>query len=1153
MMKKLVATLFFLALILVAAALIAPGFIDWSQHKEGILNQLKPYLGRKIEVAGQVKFRLVPNPEILLEDVTLSNAEGAKADNFMKLKQLQASMKFQPLLQGRFEVEAINLEEPELDLETLDDGSNNWTGILKQREEGASGLENAVQFNQITMTNGTLHYLNQVTGAEVELDKLNLTVSADTLFGPYRVAGDMQYKGSQVSVNVATGKFGSGEVPLKATLTPVENLPLVRLDGTMDTSGGLNVKGNLFISQGNVASLFDSDFIRNIAFLNDETDLSGDLDLKGGQMSLSDIKAKFGRRGDLSGSVSVSFEKGKKPAVTVDIAGSNLKVAAKSGFMAVPDGFDAHLKLKGKNIVWDGTSLYNVTLAADTDKDGWAIKSGRFDLPGKSVAKISGIATPKTKYASYSVQVNTEDLSALLKALPLGDGNFLKTVGDSGLIKKLDWSSSLDLRPDKASLSDIDARIADKMKVSGVLDVMPGQTPAYKATLNLDDADMAVFPADGWKAFTTTAVKSDGSAEISAKNLAKDELKLSDLSLAAETGEAGLHIKDMSGAFADGGAFKVTGTVASLDPATGLDVEYNLKTQAPGAVAKALGITLPPPLKAGAPVDIHGHVGGEARKYTFNAEGHGLHMIGAAETGADGAETYQTTLHVELPDGGVLAMLGVPVDKLLGSPKDLSGELSGTRSNYKIAKLDAGGVTGWLARKDEKYSGELSATTLDFDNWLSDAWAVKDPVSLKLIGKKLIWRNDEVDSPAATLDAVADGLDVNVTGGKVWDGDLTAEVSGKRAGDKWSGSMKGHLKGADLSRLAALMEFKGFSVGTGDLDFNLSSSEAQQDKEWFHGIDGDLGMKAHELTVTDFAPAAMPDLIASYKGKPEDFTAAALKALGSGDTKYDDVDAAFKVGGGKVDLSHMMLRDASGTVDVKGSWDLSPDTYHVSAEVKLTTPEDAPGFSVSRSGPLKNAPDYSINAAQLLDYIAKRNAQEEPKPSVTPAGSPVLKPGEQAAQPTAEEHPAPEAKEQQGPPRPPETKPSNPAENQKPVQLTPPPEAAPAEAPPPALPTPADVGGNGGRIDEPIETEPLAAPPAPPAPPLPPIPAPSPVTAPAPPPAEQAAPNGPANPAIKGILDRLNDGSEKNTLGNTDKMTPPPSEAPPAGAPGQPQ
>lgn len=43
MMKKIVATLFFLSLFVIAVFLVAPSLINWDTHKEKLIAQIQPY------------------------------------------------------------------------------------------------------------------------------------------------------------------------------------------------------------------------------------------------------------------------------------------------------------------------------------------------------------------------------------------------------------------------------------------------------------------------------------------------------------------------------------------------------------------------------------------------------------------------------------------------------------------------------------------------------------------------------------------------------------------------------------------------------------------------------------------------------------------------------------------------------------------------------------------------------------------------------------------------------------------------------------------------------------------------------------------------------------------------------------------------------
>src|SRR5580698_10180552 len=100
MMTRIVKLLFFLGVALLIACLVAPSFIDWNRHKAEVMAQISPYFKRKIDVTGNVSFKILPQPGIMLESVSIANAEGAKTASLITLKSLEARIRLEPLLEG---------------------------------------------------------------------------------------------------------------------------------------------------------------------------------------------------------------------------------------------------------------------------------------------------------------------------------------------------------------------------------------------------------------------------------------------------------------------------------------------------------------------------------------------------------------------------------------------------------------------------------------------------------------------------------------------------------------------------------------------------------------------------------------------------------------------------------------------------------------------------------------------------------------------------------------------------------------------------------------------------------------------------------------------------------------------------------------------
>jgi uncharacterized protein involved in outer membrane biogenesis len=1072
MMKKIVSTVFFLSLALLAAALVAPGFINWNEHKSQIVKRLQPYIQRKIDVAGDVSFRILPNPQILLSDVAIENKkDGEKSGKpLMTLKRLEARMKLEPLLEGRFEVDTVNLVQPELNLEVEKDGTANWGGVFKTPKNGNQNslteTADAVQLNQVTVSGGVLHYANDNTGLAWQVNDVNFSVAADTLFGPYRVAGTMQYKNYEVNVDMGTGKYEAGSpVPVHATFIPVEGLPQIKLNGVVDLTAGIDMQGDLEMQNGSLGSLFDSAFLKGLAFMNDTADLTASLDFKGGTAQLSDIKARFGRvkdgkaaGGEITGSLSAQMTRNAQPVVTADLTGSYVRLSPGSAFLPAPDRFDAHLKLKGTHVVWDGVDIPSASINADSSAGEWTVKEARFNLPGHSVAKLAGVVTPKSNYAAYSMQLTTDDLPRFIGAVSPSAGNILAAMADTPLVKKLNFSSSMDLKADKISLFDINAVADDKTKISGVLNVSRSAgKPDFQAHLNLSGLNMDSLSGDVRHDTVNALMAGTGTLDLNVSDLTDGALKVATLSFKGKTDDAGLHIAAMNAVLADGGALHLDGRIASMHPAKGIDLNYAVKSAGMADILKAADMGMPPLLPRDARLDIQGKIQGDDSEPHFTLSGKSgsdtIKMEGVIHTdAADKPDVYEGSVHLTNADGtGAWSSLGLPVDALIGRAGgfELDGAVSGSAASYKVSDLTAkqGGdtVTGSLAVEDGKMSGKLAADTIDADHWLSSGWSVKTPTDLHLTGKKLVLYGNDISAPQFDLHADAKGAQITDLKGDLWGGDLTAAVSAEKQAAGWKNSVSGSLKNANVQQLALRLGLdKGVSFARGDIGFDLAS-ETKGHRNSLKDMSGKLTVSAGQLTVRDFSLSALPGLVTSLSAPPEFLSDMVRKSIRSnGDTVYNDVTASLKVSDGKFTIDHMALTNADALLDVGGDYAVSSRRYNLRAKTQMTRPNGMPAFTVSRSGVMGASADNIVSIKPISDYISAHAPKEAPTVPET------------VKTPTAvEQHAAGEQRAVDG----------QPVENAQKGGLT------PEESQPMA-------GGTGAVDPAPIETEPLAAPPA---------------------------------------------------------------------------
>ena len=595
MMTRLVKTLFFIGVGLLAVGLVAPSFINWNRHKSTLMAQISPYFQRKISVAGNISFQILPQPELLLENVTVANADGSMKNPLMTLKSIEAQVSLAPLLQGKIVVDTVDLVQPVFNLDVNDEGKTNFSGLLAPSDNLGAAAQ-AMQFNQVTITDGTLHYANFLTGTHKTFDNLTLTVSANTLLGPYSVSGNMEYQQTNAGIEIDTGVFDrTMTAPVKISFTPVENMPQISMNGTVSLQSGINLAGELSVSNGSLASLIHNPSLSALDFWGADVNLTGAMTLKMDSLDVQDINARFGHHGRLRGEISVRFPQQGLRDVRADLSAKGLIVTSgsSSGYPDVPDGYKISLDFKGDNVTWNGKRLETAHISAYSRKTDWIIKSGEITLPGKSAIDFSGSIMPRSGNAIYTkVRIMTDDLGKMVDAFaPDATSAFSMLSGANPPFRKMQMDGSVEVSPVQASFYNMRAVFGEKEKLSGVLNVARHVAkPKFTAVLHFDGWSGADF-SDG---FLGALMQSDADLQLTADNFSAGGLSMSGVTFNAATGANGMAIDKFSGNLADNDAFSVKGSVANLAPVSGLNVSYTLAAADALQIAKSLGVSLPP-------------------------------------------------------------------------------------------------------------------------------------------------------------------------------------------------------------------------------------------------------------------------------------------------------------------------------------------------------------------------------------------------------------------------------------------------------------------------------------------------------------------------------------------------------------------------------
>jgi len=206
-----------LVVLVIAAVLIGPSFVDWNAHKDRIAAEVRKATGRDLMIDGDVHLAVLPAPTLSADRVRLANVAGGSEPTMAELRELRVRIALLPLLVGRMQVESVSLVEPKILLEILADGRRNWefdTEAPKAKGSGSpdesdpeQGMAGQVQLDSFTIESGTLIYRDVASGREERIESLDAQVVAESLAGPFTARGDAELRGVETGFELAIGRL----------------------------------------------------------------------------------------------------------------------------------------------------------------------------------------------------------------------------------------------------------------------------------------------------------------------------------------------------------------------------------------------------------------------------------------------------------------------------------------------------------------------------------------------------------------------------------------------------------------------------------------------------------------------------------------------------------------------------------------------------------------------------------------------------------------------------------------------------------------------------------------------------------------------------------------------------------------------------------
>jgi uncharacterized protein involved in outer membrane biogenesis len=533
-LKKILAAIGALLVVLVAALLIIPSLIDWNGYKTEVSQAVREAIGRELDLAGDLSMSLIPSPSLSAKDVSLGNVPGAQDTDMLSIDEVRVSVALMPLLTGNVQVTEVSLINPVIAIETFEDGSNNLVfdpekavrsgpdaGVIStpggeaetapvpaDNGQGAtdstvstdSDFASTIQIDRLEIENATIIYRSP--GSEERIEGLTLGVSAETLNGPMEGEGYVFYRGIPLTFAMNVGQI-SQTAPFPVSLKL----------GIDEVDGGVTVAGRVDLSTDNPG--FDGEIDGNFDDLREAAlriagdnanipdiaakplDLGGHITANAKSVTLNDLSIRFGEtRG--SGAIAIDQE----PSLNADVAlrfnqldlDSILVLADMGSTSASPASSDA-------------------SSASEASSDA---AGGAQSIPSQSSVKKNGAANAPAIPADLKASIDFEVETLIYNQTPVHNARINAAIANS-----------------KITLNEVSAGLPGGTDVS-VFGSISGNTPDLSAALSYEVASENIRAVMRWLGVDVDGIRADRLRRFSLTGGIKgtsEQLNISDLDL----------------------------------------------------------------------------------------------------------------------------------------------------------------------------------------------------------------------------------------------------------------------------------------------------------------------------------------------------------------------------------------------------------------------------------------------------------------------------------------------------------------------------------------------------------------------------------------------------------------------------------------------
>jgi uncharacterized protein involved in outer membrane biogenesis len=523
--KKALVSISGLIVLIVIAALVGPGFINWNDYKTEITAKVREATGRRLAIDGDIGFTILPTPALQVSRLRLANLPGAAEPEMIAVRDLEVEVALIPLISGEVHVTQVRLIKPVISIEVMEDGRANYefgdsTGNTSSASENSTA---DLSLDSLIIEDAKITYLDAKAGVLESVEGLSAELSAGSLTGPFKAEGRLTARNLTTTFEASTGALNNGRsVPVSLTLGLANGAGTLSFKGTLAPASA-EVKGKLEIAAPDALTLGQAltpvtgSEIPELPALKQKLSVTSDIKAAAIGINLDNLMAKMGET-TAAGALAVDLTNGPVIDLALDVNRVNMdtwldglpaketaaaedETTATESPFAIPPDITASAALTVSGITWKGSAIRQVEASASVAKGIVKIEKIAAHLPGGANVDLVGNLQAKNNLPQFegAVRASADNLRAFLTWV----GVDIDSV-PADRLRSSAFSATVRATPKLAEIYGIDLNL-DSTHLTGGAAYAFRKRPAFSVDFVVDQLNLDVYQKKNAKPETKKA------------------------------------------------------------------------------------------------------------------------------------------------------------------------------------------------------------------------------------------------------------------------------------------------------------------------------------------------------------------------------------------------------------------------------------------------------------------------------------------------------------------------------------------------------------------------------------------------------------------------------------------------------------------------